>query len=202
MGQQATCHARYAGQRSEGKASLETDDLLFRGAFRLKIPLASVRAAEVTGGDLTLRFGTEEVVLELGAAAAQRWAKRILHPPTLLDKLGIKAGQRVLVVGRFDKDFWTALTEGGADVAATSRPDNDVVFCEANTRDDLAQLVPLQGCLKRNGALWVVRPRGSAALSEREVMAAGKEAGLVDVKVARFSDTHTAEKLVIPVARR
>ena len=29
-----------------------------------------------------------------------------------------------------------------------------------------------------------------------------REAGLVDVKAARFSDTHTAEKLVIPVTRR
>lgn len=33
-------------------------------------------------------------------------------------------------------------------------------------------------------------------------MAAGKEAGLVDVKVARFSETLTAEKFVIPVQRR
>ena len=33
-------------------------------------------------------------------------------------------------------------------------------------------------------------------------MAAGKAAGLVDVKVVKFSETHTAEKFVIPVARR
>jgi hypothetical protein len=33
-------------------------------------------------------------------------------------------------------------------------------------------------------------------------MKAGKAAGLVDVKVARFSDTHTAEKFVIPVRDR
>ena len=31
-------------------------------------------------------------------------------------------------------------------------------------------------------------------------MAAGKAAGLVDVKVVGFSPTHTAEKFVIPVA--
>ena len=30
-------------------------------------------------------------------------------------------------------------------------------------------------------------------------MSAGKRAGLVDVKVVSFSDTHTAEKFVIPV---
>ena len=33
-------------------------------------------------------------------------------------------------------------------------------------------------------------------------MAASKKAGLVDVKVASFSPTHTALKLVIPVSRR
>jgi hypothetical protein len=33
-------------------------------------------------------------------------------------------------------------------------------------------------------------------------MKAGKDAGLVDVKVVRFSDTHTAEKFVIPVTAR
>jgi len=33
-------------------------------------------------------------------------------------------------------------------------------------------------------------------------MGAGKRAGLVDVKVARYSETHTAEKFVIPLARR
>ena len=33
-------------------------------------------------------------------------------------------------------------------------------------------------------------------------MKAGKAAGLVDVKVVRLSDTHTAEKYVIPVSKR
>ena len=39
-------------------------------------------------------------------------------------------------------------------------------------------------------------------MSEAAVMAAGKAAGLVDTKVVAFSETHTAERLVIPVARR
>jgi hypothetical protein len=33
-------------------------------------------------------------------------------------------------------------------------------------------------------------------------MTAGKAAGLVDVKVVRFSETHTAEKFVIPLKAR
>jgi hypothetical protein len=39
-------------------------------------------------------------------------------------------------------------------------------------------------------------------LKDVEVMAAAREAGLVDNKVVSFSDTHTALKLVIPKAQR
>jgi len=56
--------------------------------------------------------------------------------------------------------------------------------------------------LAPTGALWIVRPKGTAAISDADVIAAGKIAGLVDVKVVRFSDTHSAEKLVIPLAKR
>jgi hypothetical protein len=50
--------------------------------------------------------------------------------------------------------------------------------------------------------VWVIRPKGRPDISERAVMAAGKAAGLVDVKVVSFSPTHTAEKFVIPVKAR
>ena len=42
----------------------------------------------------------------------------------------------------------------------------------------------------------------AATVTEAESMTAGKAAGLVDVKVVKFSETHTAEKMVIRVARR
>jgi len=48
----------------------------------------------------------------------------------------------------------------------------------------------------------VVALRGSTDVRESEVLSAGKSAGLVDVKVVRFSDTHTAHKFVIPLAER
>ena len=39
-------------------------------------------------------------------------------------------------------------------------------------------------------------------LTEAMVIGAGRDAGLTDIKIARISDTHTAMKFVIPVARR
>ncbi len=54
-----------------------------------------------------------------------------------------------------------------------------------------------------NGAIWVVHRKGKdAPLKYVEVFAAGRSAGLVDNKVASFSATHTAERLVIPRADR
>jgi len=48
----------------------------------------------------------------------------------------------------------------------------------------------------------VVNPKGVKTITEAEVLAAGKKAGLVDVKVVKFSETHTAHKFVIPKAKR
>jgi hypothetical protein len=53
------------------------------------------------------------------------------------------------------------------------------------------------------GALWLVRPKGKdTPVTEGATRAAALAAGLVDVKVAAFSATHTAEKFVIPLAKR
>ena len=48
----------------------------------------------------------------------------------------------------------------------------------------------------------MIRPKGVKTITEADTMAAGKAAGLVDVKVVKFSETHTAEKFVIRVSER
>ena len=48
----------------------------------------------------------------------------------------------------------------------------------------------------------MISPRGGKEMVDTVIMQAGKDAGLVDVKVARFSATLTARKFVIPFARR
>ena len=77
------------------------------------------------------------------------------------------------------------------------------MFFAVTTPSDLDRLATLKKSLQPAGAIWVLRTKGPAAtVSEREVMAAGKVAGLVDTKVVAFSETHTAERLVIPIAKR
>jgi hypothetical protein len=197
MGYEADCTLRIQGRSARGTARLEHKDLVFRGPFRLAIPLADVRQATADGNTLTIRYGADAVELDIGDAAA-RWAQRIISPPSRLQKLGIKQGMRVVLIGIADRTFRQEVASGGAEVAA--RPAGaDIVFLGVERASDLDRLRPLAAAIAPDGAVWVVRRKGpAAAVSERDSMAAGKRAGLVDVKVVAFSETHTAEKYVIP----
>ena len=61
---------------------------------------------------------------------------------------------------------------------------------------------PLREAIKPDGAVWVVWPKGQKAFREDDARQAGPAAGLVDVKVASFSETLSALKMVIPVKDR
>ena len=122
----------------------------------------------------------------------------------LLDKLGVKGGFRVSVLGMEEPGFVEDLRRRGASVAVgRAIRDSDLIFVYVAHRDELDHAIaPLEASLKRNGAIWVIRPKGSPDIKEVDVIDAGLRAGLVDNKIASFSDSLSAMRLVIPVARR
>jgi len=200
MGREAICTATYNGETSEGKAHLDTDALIFRGGFRLSVPYKEVECAQAMDGKLSLRFRGQSALLELGSEAAP-WAERILNPPSLMKKLGVKPGLTAAIMGPIESEFVRDIEREGVGVLVDSAP-VDLVFLQS---DEPAELVRTQEAARRispEGAVWVITPRGRPELRDIEVMAAGKAVGLVDVKVCRFSDTHTALKFVIPKADR
>jgi hypothetical protein len=202
MGQQLPCTAHYNGRISEGTALLESRELIFRGEFRLVIPFAAMRDVVADAGSLRVTFGPDIATFQIGAAAA-KWASAIKNPKSVLDKLGIKAGMSVALVSLPKDELSSQLEERGAKVTrgAPRRPVDAILF-GAEESDALRRLPDLRRRLQPHGALWVIRPKGVARITEREVMAAGKAAGLVDTKVVSFSDTHTAERFVIPLSDR
>lgn len=201
MGNEATCRVEVGDQSAEAKALLETEELIVRGAIKARIPFSEAKDVTGDGGVLRLRWSDRDVRIHLGGDAA-KWAEKIRNPKSVLDKLGVKAGQRVSVVGKVDESFLEQLEARGVDLSKKLRRDSDVIFAAINRREELGKLEELRGSLAPAGAIWVVRPKGDPAISESDVMSAGKAAGLVDVKVVKFSPTHTAEKLVIPLAKR
>jgi Protein of unknown function (DUF3052) len=202
MGQEAACEVRFGGQISLGKALLETDALIFRGAFRLSIPLGSIQTAEAADGLLHVTSPGGKAVFALGAQA-EKWAHKIRNPRTLADKLDVKPGIRVSLCGVEDAGFREELNARTSDIReGKPAKDSDLIFLRAEGMKDLARLTSLQASLKRNGGIWVVYPKGQSDITESDVLKAGRQAGLVDTKIARFSETHTAHKFVIPLARR
>jgi hypothetical protein len=126
------------------------------------------------------------------------------HPPrSLLDKLGVKPGCRVSTAGQADDDLVRQVRVRTEDVhVGQLAPVSDLIFYRIEEPACLEHLAGLVPHLKPNGAIWIISPRGVPGLKDTEIMAAGKAAGLVDVKVVRYSGTHTGNKFVIPVALR
>ena len=203
MGAEATCKVTFKGKTAGGTARLETEVLYFRGGdIRLSIPFKEMSKIEARAGALRVTCPEGQASFALGAAA-EKWAHKIQHPPSRLAKIGVKPDWTASAIGAIDEAFLDELSAAvGALSVGRAIKNSDAIFFGATKASELGRLARLRTLLKPNGALWIVRPKGRPEISEQAVMAAGKAAGLVDVKVVSFSSTHTAEKFMIPVAQR
>jgi hypothetical protein len=124
---------------------------------------------------------------------------------SLLDKLGVKDGTRLAVLDPDhlldgDESFESELAERG--VKPVGPGPADIVVWAVDEPADLVRLPALIDWIRPAGALWAVWAKGRKELNENHVRDAALDAGLVDVKVVRFSATHSALKLVVPKAKR
>ena len=123
---------------------------------------------------------------------------------SLLEKLGVFADAHVALVGPHDDLFVTGLNAALAKSASqVLRTSYDLIFVRVNAPRDLARIKRAASCLKADGALWVFHPKGrGASPTDAQVRSAGLATGLVDNKISAYTDSHTATRFVIPVARR
>lgn len=205
MGLEARGTLRIDRDAFTAKAHLNTDRVEFRGGARLDIPFATIKSAVASKGVLAITHADGRATFEFDdGPVAEKWARKITNPKSLIDKLGVKPESRVAVLGVHDPEFLSQLKERlGAAPALKLATGLDFVFYAADTAAGLAKLKSLKGSLKPAGAIWVVSLKGQAAtIKDTEVMKAARAAGLVDNKVCGFSPTHTALKLVIPKDQR
>jgi hypothetical protein len=179
------CRVVFGKESSDGKALLESTEVIFRGSFRLKIPFSGITTLDAAEGKLKIQFAEGTATFHLGPAA-EKWAAKIRNPPSRLDKLGIKTGTKVHLINKHDEDFRRELAERGAVVTKT-KP--DLVFLSVKNKDELVELAYLT-----SGPVWVIYPKGIQAVTQNDVIAAGRSVGFADIKVASFSVTHTALK--------
>ena len=202
MGRELFCTVRSGGRTASGKALQETTEIIVRGDFPLRIPLASLKSVIARDGELHLKWPDGSAVLELGEQA-EKWAHKLLHPKSTAEKLGIKPGLVISAVAMDDGDFLRDL-RADAKSFSDAKPlaDSDLIFFGATRAAELVRAKRLAPSLSSAGALWIVYPKGRKEITELQVLNAGKAAGLVDTKVVSFSATHTALKFVRPKAKR
>jgi hypothetical protein len=202
VGSELKCTVRYGKQASEGKALLETSEVLFRGTFRLKIPFATIKSVKAVDGELRLQTAEGLAVFEIGPAA-EKWREKILHPKSRIEKIGLKVGAKVSLLGSFDAEFLAELKSLDAGVTRDKvAADSDAVFFAADSLKELSSTAKNAKSLNGAMSLWIVYPKGQKSITENDVIAAGRKTGLKDVKVVGFSATHTALKFVIPLDKR
>src|SRR5262245_11020046 len=121
---------------------------------------------------------------------ARKSSERDYSSRSLIDKLGVKPDAAVALLGITDQTFMEQLRERTRDIVSLRLKKNlDFIFLSAESLQELRQLEGLRGYLKSNGAIWVVSTKGKQArIKDIDVIAAAKQAGLVDNKVVSFSD--------------
>ena len=203
MGLEADCTVRVGRKASSGKAQLESERLIFRGDFRLEIPFDAMRDVLVDDDALVVKTADQEARFELGAAAADHWLRLVKEPKGLFEKLEVAADARVAVVDVSDSVFLTALRDRTAGVTEGRVPQGaPIIFFGAETRGALRKIQLVRQRMADSGVLWIIRPKGSRAISESDVLETLRAAGLADTKVVAFSKTHTAHKCVVPLELR
>jgi len=201
MGAELKCSVTAGRRTAEGVALLETSEIVFRSAsIKLKIPFSAISELGVTAAGLKITHAGGVVTLGIGEAAP-KWAEKIRNPKSLVDKLGLKAGQRVTLLGVTDATI-AAQIAARAEVSSRPGKDVDAIVYQSESVAGLRKLAQLQPRIKRDGAIWLVTPKGKHGIKYAEMLAAAKIARLVDVKISAWNGTHTATKLVIPKALR
>ncbi len=119
-----------------------------------------------------------------------------------LDKLGVKAGMRIAVLGVGDPVFAAELRQRVGAYATRLPRVADMVLVFLDSKAALARLAKARDAIAPNGSVWAVWPKGRKEFREDDIRAFGPSAGLVDVKVMAFSETLSGLKLVVPLKDR
>jgi hypothetical protein len=121
------------------------------------------------------------------------------------DKLGIKPGHAVRVVGAGDPELIArARAKAGRDLAGEDEKAVVVLYWPAAPDEITATLRALKGAIAAAGGIWVISskrgkvgPGGAPYLPDQILIPLGLDAGLVDNKICSVSEQESAMRFVI-----
>ena len=120
MGAEARTTLKIGRQSYEGTALLETDELRFRGDTRMRIALRDVSAVSAKDGTLRVEHANGVAVLRPRRPGGELGREDPLAAHAA-DKLGVKRGMQVAVIGVEDRDILDDLEAKGAQLVMGKR---------------------------------------------------------------------------------
>jgi hypothetical protein len=111
----------------------------------------------------------------------------------LIEKLGWKPGLQAAALG-FENLDWA--DGAGFDTDLLPAVMYDLIVLRIDERAGLDDLARFRKRIVDRGAMWIAYPKGLKTITEDHVRAAGNEENWTDVKVCKFSESHTGLKFV------
>ncbi len=192
MGREARTEVRSAKLKGEARVHLDSEMLAIGPPFRLKLALGGLGASAGKDG-LTLTNGAERILIAMSEKEAAVWTKSILNPPSLADKLGVKPGVTVALVGALPDEI-VAASKGATVLKTLPRKLDALLTITAVKSLETKPLAALAAALPPKGAVWLVYEKG--VLKGDALIFAARDAGLKDTKVARISETHAGLRFI------
>lgn len=127
-------------------------------------------------------------------------------PKDVTDKLGIRSGFAVQVVGKGDTELLVQVrTKAGRAFATRLEPADIILFFPRTANEIGGTLRESKKRIKANGGIWVItakRDKGEPYVPDHLLIQFGLGAGLVDNKICSVSSTHSAMRFVIRLKDR
>lgn len=197
MAKESACKLQVGKDRYEGLVRMEADHIDFAGATKFRFRLSEIRNPRRESASIHFSFHGNPVAIRLdGIRTAEEWIDNILHPQTLVDKLGVKEGHTVRVLNLDDSELLDSLEMKKTKIVSQSALRCDMVMLGVERASELRQLGNLSETLRPDGAIWVVLPKTVRTVTKANVVSAVREAGLDQIEVVDYSETQAAYKIV------
>ncbi len=193
MGRETKTVVRSGSLSGEARVHLDSDALGIGPPFRIRMSVNGLGAIADAAG-LTVTRGRETFHIAMSERESAAWAKAILHPPSLADKLGAKPGIAIALVGALPSEI-AAVTNGAKVYRSLPKTLDAALAIMAVASLEAKPLAAIAAVLPPKGAVWLVYEKG--ILKGDALILAAREAGLKDTKVAKISETHTGLRFIV-----
>jgi len=117
------------------------------------------------------------------------------------DKLGLKPGHVVRVVGKGDKELLERVrVKTGRALSRSAKTPADVILYWPRSADEIVPtLMELKKDIRPNGGIWAITVKNGfdGYIKQDSLIPMGAAAGLVDNKICSLSDRESAMRFVI-----